>query len=165
MIFIGIDPGTPLTVAALSPDGTAILGMYDGEEVATFETKAGRKTAAPENNPTMLAAILRPYAALGAVAAVERVSAMPGQGIASTARFVGSMYLTQGVAAGVGMRYIRVTPAVWKKRLGLSADKERSRALALQTWPGHADLFRRKKDHDRAEAALLALWLKQVTEE
>lgn len=158
MICVGIDPGTPVTVAVLSPDGTAILDVFDGERLATFEKKAGRKTLSAENSPQLLAECLRPYAALGAVAVVERVSPRPDQGIASTARFVGSMYLAQGVAVGIGMGLVRVTPAAWKRYMGLSSDKERSRALALEMWPQHAGYFRRKGDHDRAEAALMALW-------
>lgn len=163
MIVIGIDPGTPLTIAVLSPDGSAILRVFDGAEVATFEKKSGRKNASPENSPALIASCLRPYAALGALAVIERVSAMPGQGISSTTRFVGSMYLAQGVAAGLGMRYIRVTPSAWKRKMDLSADKERSRAAALRQWPDRSDLFSRKKDHDRAEAALMALWAIQAT--
>jgi hypothetical protein len=162
MILIGIDPGTPVTIAVLSPDGTAILDMIDGERLATFEKKVGRKHASPENNPELIAAALRPYAVLRAKVAIERVSAMPGQGISSTVRFVGSMYLTQGIAAGLGLPAVRVTPSVWKRAMGLTADKERSRAEALRRWPSRKDLFSRKKDHDRAEAALLAAWLHQL---
>lgn len=161
MIWIGIDPGTPLTIAVLSSDGAAILDMFEGEALATFEKRAGRKNASPDNNPTLLAACLRPYAVLQAHAAIERVSPMPGQGISSTARFVGSMYLAQGVCAGVGIPFMRPPPAVWKRALSLSADKERSRAAALAQWPDQANMFARKLDHNRAEAALLALWLQR----
>jgi len=163
MIWIGIDPGTPLTIVVLSSDGATILDVFDGEQVATFEKKAGRKHASPENNPALIAACLRPYAALSAKVVIERVSAMPGQGISSTTRFVGSMYLAQGVAAGLGMHVVRVTPSTWKRKMELSSDKERSRAAALAQWPDRRDLFSRKKDHDRAEAALLALWAIQAS--
>ena len=41
----------------------------------------------------------------------------------------------------------------------LSQDKDASRQLAIQEWPHIAHLaFRRKCDHGRAEAALIALW-------
>jgi crossover junction endodeoxyribonuclease RuvC len=52
---------------------------------------------------------------------------------------------------------VYVTPGKWKRFYGLSAEKEKSRELAIQTWPA-SDAFRRKKDHGRAEAALLALY-------
>lgn len=158
MIWIGIDPGTPLTIVVLSQDGATILDLFDGERVATFEKKAGRKTLAAENSPELITACLRPYAALNTQAVIERVSARPEQGISSSTRFVGSMYLSWGVCAGLGVRYHRPTPSVWKKAMDLSPDKERSRAMALRQWPQHADLFRLKGHHDRAEAALLALY-------
>jgi len=51
-----------------------------------------------------------------------------------------------------------VSPAKWKKALGLNSDGETSRARAIETWPAQAELFARKPDHNRAEAALLGLF-------
>ena len=59
-----------------------------------------------------------------------------------------------GILATLGFAYTRVRPGVWKKALGLRSDKEQARLRAMQLYPG-ADL-RRKKDHGRAEALLLA---------
>ena len=42
--------------------------------------------------------------------------------------------------------------------MGVTKDKDSSRARALELWPERAELFKRKKDADRAEAALLAEW-------
>jgi crossover junction endodeoxyribonuclease RuvC len=156
MIVIGIDPGTPLTVAVLSADGAAILDMFDEGAVATQETRS--KTSKWYNSPVLLADLLRPYAALYGLAVIEAVSPMPGQGVSSQCRFTGSMYMAQGVAAGLGLRMRAPTPSKWKRDMGLSSDKEQSRAAAIAQWPQHAKLFSLKKHHDRAEAALLALW-------
>ena len=164
MIAIGIDPGTPVTIVALSPNG-GIMGVWDRDAVATYPTRPGKKTALAVNNPEAIAAVLRPYAALGAQVVIERVSAMPGQGISSSTRFVGSMYLCHGIAVGIGMPVTLTTPTSWKRAMGLSSDKEVSRAMALQRWPESTDLFRRKGDHDRAEAALLAEWLQTKSKE
>lgn len=156
MIVLGIDPGTPVTIAALSPDGAAILGMWDKHALATQE-KRGKSTKF-YNNATLIAAILRPYAAIGARVVIEAVAPMPSQGVASQCRFVGSRYLAEGIAAGLGMDAHCPTPSQWKKAMGLSPDKEKSRNMAIRLWPGSSDLFKRKMDHDRAEAALLALY-------
>lgn len=158
MIVLGIDPGTPITIAALSPDGAAILGMWDLADVATEELRGGRKNRTWQNSPELIASVLAPWAALGATVVIEQVGPMPQQGLSSSCRFVGSMYLSQGVAAGLGMNRVPVSPVTWKKAMGLSPDKERSRALALQTWPKDAARFKRMMDQNRAEAALLALW-------
>jgi crossover junction endodeoxyribonuclease RuvC len=42
--------------------------------------------------------------------------------------------------------------------LGLNSDGETSRARAIETWPAQAELFARKRDHSRAEAALLGMY-------
>jgi len=51
-----------------------------------------------------------------------------------------------------------IEPSVWKKFHHLPGkDKEAARQRALQLFPGAHALFSRKKDHQRAEAALIAL--------
>ena len=164
MIAIGIDPGTPVTIVALSPNG-GIMGVWDKDAVATYPKRPGKKTALAVNNPDAIAAILRPYAALGARVVIERVSAMPNQGISSSTRFVGSMYLCHGITVGIGMPTTLVTPTSWKRAMGLNSDKEVSRAAALRRWSDWADLFSLKGHHDRAEAALLAAWLQTQSKE
>ncbi|MFO1126474.1 MAG: hypothetical protein U1E25_15110 [Methylocystis sp.] len=89
-------------------------------------------------------------------AIVERVAAMPKQGVASTFKFGASYGSIIGVIAALGIPYELVTPTRWKRHFRLGADKEEARALALRTWPARSELFERKKDHGRAEAALLA---------
>lgn len=52
-----------------------------------------------------------------------------------------------------------VAPAKWKRALGLlGTDKEASRAKALKLYPKLDHMLKRKKDHNRAEAVLLAKW-------
>lgn len=54
---------------------------------------------------------------------------------------------------------IIVEPCVWKKHFHLrGGDKETARQLAIQTFPSAHALFARRKDHQRAEAALIALF-------
>jgi hypothetical protein len=93
-----------------------------------------------------------------AFAVVERVASMPKQGVVSTFKFGQSYGTVRGVLATLQIRTHLVAPAVWKKHFRLNSDKEKARALALRLFaasPGH---FGRKKDHNRAEAALLALY-------
>lgn len=51
-----------------------------------------------------------------------------------------------------------VQTSQWKQALGLNSDKEDARALALRLYPAAAEQPRRKSDHGRAEALLLAHW-------
>lgn len=50
------------------------------------------------------------------------------------------------------------SPSSWKKTMGLTASKELSRTRANALFPQCAHFWRFKKDHDRAEAAILALY-------
>lgn len=89
---------------------------------------------------------------------VEAVHAMPKQGVSSTFKF-GMAY---GAAICLAQRfnvYVNgVAPRIWKKALKLDSDKDTSLLLARELWP-NAPLAR-KKDNGRAEALLLAYWLR-----
>lgn len=55
--------------------------------------------------------------------------------------------------------FTRVQPSAWKTKLGLRGkDKDAGRRLALELWPGQADRLNRVKDHNRAEAMLIAYY-------
>jgi hypothetical protein len=93
------------------------------------------------------------------VAFIERVGAMPKQGLSSTFKFGIAFGGIIGVFAALESPVRLVAPTVWKRHFGLAgADKEASRALAIHTFPACANHFSRKKDHNRAEAALLAAY-------
>ena len=68
-----------------------------------------------------------------------------------------------GILGVLGLAHTRIRRAVWKRRLGLTSDKEQARLRAMQLFPG-ADL-RRKRDHGRAEALLLAWYGRQACQE
>lgn len=91
-------------------------------------------------------------------AVVEQVHSMPKQGVASSFDFGKSYGIALGVLAGNHIRVEHVRPNRWKKEMRLTADKEQARQRAIERWPSHVEYFARKKDADRAEAALLALW-------
>ena len=95
------------------------------------------------------------------VAVVEIAGAMPGQGVSSTWKFARATGVVEGVLAGLGWPVHTVTPATWKRGLGLGKDKAASRAMAARLWPDMADRFKRVKDDGRAEAALIAWWWRE----
>jgi|HubBroStandDraft_4_1064222.scaffolds.fasta_scaffold00554_5 hypothetical protein len=64
-----------------------------------------------------------------------------------------------GIAATLGIEYGIIDPPTWKRRLHLlGQDKEGSRAMATQLWPGAAGHWPNKGHHNRAEAALIAYY-------
>jgi crossover junction endodeoxyribonuclease RuvC len=89
---------------------------------------------------------------------VEQVSSMPGQGVSSTFAFGKGYGVILGVLAAHGVPVTLVSPAVWKRALGVLKAKDAARARASQLLPEAAPQWPLKKHDGRAEAALLALY-------
>src|SRR5262249_34906262 len=77
------------------------------------------------------------------------------QGVASTFKYGVAYGALRTVVALCNIPYRLITPGKWKAHFHLDADKENSRVLAIQLWPG-CGYFALKKHHGRAEAALIA---------
>lgn len=96
------------------------------------------------------------------IAAVEKVGAMPGQGVTSMFSFGQSYGFIMGVLRALGISYQLVPPAVWKREFGLlRADKQASIETCKQLFPGVSLLpgEQCRKDSDgMAEALLIALY-------
>lgn len=152
MITIGIDPGL---------DG-AVGVLRDGAYVAAHDMPVVLKGAGSvkrEVDPAGLVALLREAAPAdeAVVVALERVNAMPGQGVSSVFSLGDSFGCARAAVAACRFELVYVTPAQWKKHFTLGADKEQARALAVRMFP-QAPLAL-KRHVDRAEALLLARWL------
>ncbi len=150
VIVIGVDPGKSGALAVL--DGGVLVDAHDMPVVG------------PIISPVLLDEIAHNYVdplAFGAcpgVAVIEDVHAMPKQGVSSVFSFGRSLGVVEGVLAGGGWAIHYVSPARWKRQLGLTADKGVSRRRAIELWPARAELFKRVKDDGRAEAALIAYY-------
>ena len=147
MNILGVDAGLSGGFAVLDGSGRILLV----DDLPTIGEGTQRRIDAAN-----LAGQLRSF--LPAVAIVEQVHAMPGQGVSSMFRFGQAVGTVAGVIGALGCPLVWVTPQRWKKAMGCDATAERSRGLAIETWPENASLFSRKKDHNRAEAALIGLW-------
>lgn len=146
-VRLGIDPGTTGAIAALV-DGQLLdvvdMPIADGCVVAALlRTELVELAAAGFDSRPLVV--------------VEKVHAMPKQGVSSTFKFGRSLGVIEGVVGGLGWPLEWVTPQAWKKQHGLiNRDKDAARLLAIETWPELADSFKRKKDVGRADAALIA---------
>lgn len=90
---------------------------------------------------------------------IEKVHSMPNQGVSSTFKFGMAYGAALAVVQSLGYEIIDVPPQTWKKYFQLTGkEKTASIELALQKWPDTKDKLYRKKDHGRADAALIALW-------
>jgi crossover junction endodeoxyribonuclease RuvC len=100
-------------------------------------------------------------------AVIENVHAMPGQGVCSMFSFGRSAGVADGALALALPHLIveSISPQKWQNyfraRHGILKGQEfNSRALALHQFPDKADFFKRVKDHNSADAVLLAVWKK-----
>jgi crossover junction endodeoxyribonuclease RuvC len=89
---------------------------------------------------------------------IERSQAMPKQGVSSVFSYGAGYGAYLGVLAALGIQYTRITPQEWKRKLRVPSDKDGARARASELLPSHTGWWLRKKDHGRAEAALLAYY-------
>jgi crossover junction endodeoxyribonuclease RuvC len=106
-------------------------------------------------NAPLLASIV--FASHASLAFVEHVAARPGEGPTGAFAFGRARGVVEGVLAACGIPVAFLTPASWKRSVGLTlATKDASRAEAIRRWPCHAESFVRVKDDGRAEAALIA---------
>lgn len=150
MRVLGIDPGL-----------RGALAIWNGREleVADVPIMKARARGNEINIPAVVDILRSWFAAWDIdVAYVERNSVRPREGISSAHK----NGITTGVLLGCSAVYcrniVRPTPHQWKKALGLTSDKDYSRTKAIEQFPDYHELFARKKDDGRAEAALLAYY-------
>lgn len=156
-IIIGIDPGYTGAFAfgLLGPD--ASFSLIDVKDMPTTTVKSGRSNKA-EVLLSDLASILSPDnmpLALQANVFIERVHAMPGQGVTSMFRFGKVFGNIEGVVAALGLPISYLNPADWQRVAGVRRDPSAGLLRASQLFPT-ADFFTLKKHHNRADAALIA---------
>jgi hypothetical protein len=146
MITIAIDPGLTGALAAIDDDAQLVL-------CADLPVIRDNKLAWIDSNE-LTGLFLQCLQGRPARIILERSQAMPRQGVSST--------FTTGVVMGsilaacqrIAVPLTLVTAAVWKRSMGLDSTKSVSLDKARLLFPT-AELDR-KKDHNRAEALLLA---------
>jgi len=150
--IIGIDPGISGAIAVFDWYTHTLKEVIDMPtlEVVSGKTKKRHISAAGLRN------ILEGYP--NSYVVIEKVGAMPGQGVSSMFNFGRSAGIIEGVVAAMHFPSTYVTPASWTKAVGRAAGKDASRMRAMELFPSKADLFKRAKDDGRADACLIAHW-------
>lgn len=148
--ILGIDPGISGALALLTA-----LGELTVADLPTIEIERGGK-AKRSIDAMALADMIRAMHPTHAI--IERVGAMPGQGVASMFSFGRSVGQIEGIVATLAVPVSYVTPQTWRRSLSVPAGKDGSRLRASQLMPAYAERWRRSRDDGRAEAALIALY-------
>jgi crossover junction endodeoxyribonuclease RuvC len=151
MRVLGVDPGVFGALALLDTDDDQ-LAVHDMPVVTVKRPSSQRKSNVI--SPSHLADLVIDLSP--EVAWVERVHAMPKQGVVSSFNFGMGYGLVLGVLAGRQVPFMLIDPTEWKRTYRLGRDKQASRLLVSRMFPLSAHLFARVKDDGRAEAALLA---------
>lgn len=150
--ILGIDPGKTgaLVIARhLAGKKSTLLAWLD----MPICSRSGRVDGAK------IAQWLDEHWEVDLTAVIESVGVMNGsEGRVSMFNFGCSFGVVLGVLGALGIKTQLVTPSVWKSVMGLNSDKNTSLSMAKSRFPSHAEIFSRKKDDGRAEAALLSVF-------
>jgi crossover junction endodeoxyribonuclease RuvC len=128
-LSVGIDPGLHGGVAALDPAGT-VVGLWP------MPVAGGEVHAAGLADLLRSLRCLDSHQDIGRVC-LEKVSAMPKQGVSSTFRFGTGWGMVRGVCAALAIPVALVPSTLWKKRvlLGLPHDKAGAVQFCASRWP------------------------------
>jgi len=153
MIIIGVDPGISGAISIV--ENKKILEVYDTPTMID-----GKKNKRQINSAQVTNIIKeRLNKEKEVVVVVEQVNAMPGQGVTSMFNFGQSFGVIKGICAALGLPIHFVRPMKWKKHFNLiKTNKDASRTKVIEIYPEISSKLHRKKDSNRADAILIALY-------
>ena len=153
MIIIGIDPGISGAISIV--ENKKILEVYDMPTMID-----GKKNKRQINSAQVTNIFKERLNSNNEVAVVvEQVNAMPGQGVTSMFNFGQSFGVIKGICAALSLPIYFVRPTKWKKHFNLiKTNKDASRTKVIEVYPEISSKLQRKKDSNRADAILIALY-------
>lgn len=169
-LYIGIDPGNTGAIAAIDDKGN-FISVHDAPILKEKKKTGGIKTTLLS---AKVAEILNSLCkGKSAKVIIEQALVMPmipgrngGQGTVSAFSFGYGAGIYEGVLSGLGLEYLKVLPQTWKKAVfsgsGGGADKRFSIVLAKAVFPGAISYLNLAKHDGRAEALLLAEYLRRL---
>lgn len=153
MIVLAVDVGVTGAVAAVDSRGSCSV-----HDLPTVEVP-GKRLVRRRISARGLMDIVRSLVPAGepCIAIIEDVHMRPGNGGAATASLLHSRGVVETVLELARLDVRAVQPAAWKRHLGLiGTEKDASLAKAREAYPLAAHMLTRQKDHNRAEALLIA---------
>lgn len=171
-VYVGVDPGI-----------SGAIAFIQGKKIAVYDFE----------DPIALKVLQSGYLFGDAHALIERVHAMPKQGISSTAKFMTTFGQWIGRLEALSISFGFTTPQKWQQAMfgsapkiyklvtvekgyktpqgevpPVKAKKVDTKAMSLQTarqmFPVVQDRLTRQKDNDRADALLIAEFCKRLNE-
>ena len=153
MIIIGIDPGINGAISII--ENKKIIEVYDTPTMIDGKKNKRQINGAQVTNIFKE----RLNGEKEVVVVVEHVNAMPGQGVTSMFNFGQSFGVIKGICAALNLPIYFVRPSKWKKHFNLiKTNKDASRTKVIEVYPEISSKLHRKKDSNRADAILIALY-------
>ncbi len=153
MLVIGIDPGISGSICFFE-DGK-IIDLIEMPNMADGKKQKKQVNGAQIYNEILLRT--KNVEKKNIKVVIEHVSAMPGQGVTSMFNFGQSFGVLKGVCSAMQLSMHFVRPAKWKKYFNLiNSEKDASRTKAIEIFPYISNQLSRKKDANKADAALIA---------
>lgn len=151
MIYIGIDPGKNGGIAVINdkfpkPVNITVYKYSDDDLIDVIDVCTKGSSIAVHRDEEIKCVL-------------EKVNAMPGQGVVSMFNFGQNFGFIQGVLKAYEIPFELVPPQKWKKEFSVTSDKNTSIEVAKRLFPGVnlKATDRCRKDHDgMAEALLIA---------
>ena len=136
MDIVGIDPGQSGGIALLHDEGPPLVWKMPATEKDVYILLSDHVIPAHTH------------------AYLERVAAMPKQGVSSTFKFGQHYGMLRAFLVALEIPFTTVTPGVWQRRLGClsKGDKNVTKAKAQEQFPNI------KVTHATADALLIALY-------
>ena len=160
MIVIGIDPG--LTGACAVVDHQGIRAVFD---LPTMPVPgAGPKALVKRkiDGRALCQLLLKHCPASEAKPHVflEKVNTMGGanNAVQTQGSLMRSLGAIESVIECLNYPMEQIAPQTWKKQFGIGSDKAKALETARKLYPEAQGDLKRQKDHNRAEAVLLAHW-------
>jgi crossover junction endodeoxyribonuclease RuvC len=152
VVVVGVDPGTSGGLAKVAVADAAAPQLIEAIDIPVIGTGAKERV-----DVAAICAWISQHDVRHAY--IERAQAMPKQGASSGFKYGRAVGAIEAAIALSGIPLTIVEPSVWKRFYRLPGkEKEASRQRALQLFPAAHAALARKKDHGRAEAALIALY-------
>ena len=153
MLIIGIDPG--ITGSICFFENGKIIDLIDMPNMADGKKQKRQVNGAQIYNEIFIR--IKNLDKKNIKVVIEQVSAMPGQGVTSMFNFGQSFGVLKGICSAMQLPMHFVRPAKWKKFFNLiNAEKDASRTKAIEIFPYISPQLSKKKDANKADAALIA---------
>ena len=149
MIVAGVDPGISGAIAVVTDDDVQFVDM---------PTQLRERSSRREIDVPVLVSRLNSLGIKRATAVIEHLHARQGSAIQHQGQMMETAGAIRAAIAVAGWSRVVVDPKRWKKFYGLGSSKSASLDIARRLYPCASDELSRAKDHNRAEALLIAHW-------